>query len=182
MSDNKTPSARNNQLIKDLQVEELNSLLKTLTEIQEKGNVDLIKPLIELGKSRDEKEIQDAIQKIFFSLKISAAHPVILEELKNIGAHPFRKLLLSTIWESNIDALPHLDTLVKIAIEGDLYEAIEVLTILEEGEGELVEEKILDSLLLLKEYEASNSEKEATKEVFITSISDKLNDWNKGLE
>lgn len=182
MSDKKRPSIRTSKLIKALQVDDLKSLVKTLEEVQEKGNVDLIKPLIDLGKNIEEKEVQDAIQKILFSLKISAAHPVILEELKNIGPCSFRKTLLTTIWESNIDALPYLDTLVKIALEGDLYEAIEVLTILEESEGELIEERVLDSLLLLKEYEVNTKEQDATKEVFITSISDKLNDWNKGLD
>lgn len=182
MSDKKSPSARTSKLIKALQEEDVKSLLKTLTEIQEKGNVDLIKPLIELGKNRSEKEIQDAIQKILFSLKISAAHPIILEELSKMDACSFRKTLLSAVWESNIDALPYLDTFVKIALEGDLYEVIEVLTVLEESEGELIEEKVLDSLLLLKEYESANLQQDPTKEVFINSISDKINDWNKGLD
>lgn len=182
MSNKKSPSIRTSKLIKGLQAEDVKSVLKTLEEIQEKGNVELIKPLIELGEKRQEKEIQDAIKKILFSLKISAAHPIILEELKNMEACPFRKTLLSVVWESNIDALPYLDTLVKIALEGDLYETIEVLTVLEESEGELIEEKVLDALLLIKEYEANNSQQDPTKGVFITSISDKINDWNKGLD
>lgn len=165
--------------LEGLQDEDKNTVLKTINDIQEKGNSKLIKPLIELAKNRDENDIQEAIQKVLFSLKVSAAHPIILEELKNIGPIPFRRILLSTLWESNIDALSHLDTLVKIAIEGDLYEAIEVLTVLEESEGELIEEKVLESLLLLKEYEANQDGIDKDKASFIQSISDKINAWNK---
>jgi hypothetical protein len=94
---------------------------------------------------------------------------------------PFRKVLLSTLWEAKIDALDHVDVLVKVAIDGDLYEAIEVLTVLEESEGELNEEKILESLLLLKEFESKNLAIDPAKDEFIKSIKDKLELWNKGL-
>jgi len=182
MGAKKEYTIKENKWLEGLQDEDDNTVLKTINEIQENGNIKLIKPLIELAKKRDDREIQDAIQKVLFSLKVSAAHPIILEELKNIGPVPFRKILLSTLWESNINALGHLDTLVKIALEGDLYEAIEVLTILEESEGELIEENILESLLLLKEYEANHDVKDKDKASFIQSISDKVNAWNKGIE
>lgn len=181
MSDKKEQKARTNKLIDGLLVDDMDIVLTTLETIQEKGNKDLIKPLIELGMRRDEKEIQDAIQRILFGLKISAAHPIILNELISMPPCPFRKILLSTLWEAKINALNHLDELVKIAIEGDLYEAVEVMTVLEESEGELNEEKILESLLLLKEFESRNQPIEPAKDAFIQSIKDKLELWNKGL-
>ena len=104
-----------------------------------------------------------------------------MEELISMPPHPFRRVLLSTIWEAKINALDHIDKLVKIAIDGDLYEAIEVFTILEESEGELNEEKILESLLILKELESSNTALDPAKDAFIQSIKDKLEQWNKGL-
>jgi hypothetical protein len=181
MSDKKEQNSKTKKLIDGLEVDDMDIVLKTLETIQEKGNKDLIKPLIELGVRRKEKEIQDAIQKIFFSLKISAAHPIILKELSTMPPCPFRKVLLSTLWEAKIDALDHVDVLVKVAIDGDLYEAIEVLTVLEESEGELNEEKILESLLLLKEFESKNLAIDPAKDAFIKSIKDKLELWNKGL-
>lgn len=182
MSQEKGKETTLNKLIKELNNEDPEMVVKAIQTIQEKGNAKLIKPLIELGKKRSEKEIQDAIQKIFFSLKVSAAHPIILEELISMPPHPFRRVLLSTIWEAKINALNHVDVLVKIAIDGDLYETIEVFTILEESEGELNEEKILESLLILKELEASNTQLDPAKDAFIQSIKDKLDQWNKGLQ
>ena len=181
MSEKKEQKNKAEKLIEGLSVDDIEIVLKTLEVIQEKGNKNLIKPLIELGMRRDEKEIQNAIQKILFSLKISAAHPIILDELSTMPPCPCRKVLLSTLWEAKIDALNHVDVLVKIAIDGDLYEAIEVLTVLEESEGELNEEKILESLLLLKEFESKNLAIDPAKDAFIKSIKDKLELWNKGL-
>jgi hypothetical protein len=182
MSEKKETIAKENKWIEGLQNKDLNSVIKTIEEIQENGNVKLLKPLIELGIKSDERKIQDAIQKVLFSLKVSAAHPIIIEELFSMQPIPFRRVLLSTLWESNINAMDHLDKLVKIAIEGDLYEAIEVVTLLEESEDEVSEEKILDSLLLLKEHALNKSAVDNGKEVFIDSIAEKINEWNNALE
>jgi len=153
--------ALTNKEEKDLRFKELNTALKsndpgelrsTLKEIKNETDVRLIKPLIELGVKNQHINVQMEISDLLFDLKLTQGHSIILEELKNMEANPFRAVLIATIWNANINALDHLDLFVKLAIEGSFEEAIECLSVIEETEGEVVEEQVLDSLLMLKEY------------------------------
>lgn len=181
MSKKKDEDSLTKELINGLEKEDASIVLKTLEEIEKNGNEALISPIIQAGIKWHDKEIQDVIQRILYGIKISAAHPIMLEELKNMEPNPFRKVLISAIWEAEINCLDDLDTFVRIAIEGDMYEAIECLTVIEEANGALNEEKILDSLLLLNEYYSDPSNKKNDKNPFVQSIMDKVSDLNKGL-
>ena len=182
MSPKKELSQKNKSLIKDLESDDIKVILKALEEIGENGNSALIQPMIDLGVRRDEKEIRDALQTILFGIKISSAHPIMLDALVEMKANSFRQILLSMIWTANINGLDHLDTFVRIAIEGTLYEAIECLTVIEESEGELNEEKILESLLLLNEYMKKPGVENDAKFSIIESIFIKVSDLNKGIQ
>jgi hypothetical protein len=182
MSTAKSKNTRNEEFKKGLEKEDVQSLVKTLEKIEQKGNAEMIIPIIQLGIKRQEREIQDVITRILFGIKISAAHPIILEQLKDMPSTPFRRVLVSAVWESEINGLDYLDTFVKIALEGDLYEAIECLTVIEESEGELNEEKILDSMLLLKDYMSNPDNASNEKAVIIESIASKVSDMNKGFK
>jgi len=180
MSNKKDKNSLTKEFIDGLENKDAAIVFKTLEKIENKGNADLIAPIIHAGIKWQERKIQDVIQRILFGIKISAAHPIMLEELKNMEANPFRKVLISAIWEAEINSLDDLDTFVRIAIEGDLYEAIECLTVIEEAVGALNEEKIMESLLLLKEYYSDPANKENDKNPFIQNIMDKVSDLNKG--
>jgi AAA15 family ATPase/GTPase len=105
----------------------------------------------------------------------------MLKALEEMDDNPFRQILLASIWNANINGLDHLDTFVRIAIEGNYFEALECLTVIEESEGELNEEKILDSLLLLKAYMADEKAKDEAKFFIIEDIMQKVSDLNLGI-
>ncbi len=182
MSNEKELSKKNQTLIKALESKDVSIVLKALEEIEKNGNSSLIRPMIDLGVREENKEIRDVLQRILFGIKISAAHPIMLDALVEMKANSFRQILLSMIWTANINGLDHLDTFVKIAIEGTLYEAIECLTVIEESEGELNEEKILESLLLLNEYRNKPGIKDDPKFSILESIFVKVSDLNKGIQ
>lgn len=173
-------SENTKELIKKLSEKDENKVLETLKIIQEKGNETVIKPLLELGLNRDEESIHEQLQEIFFNLKISSSHPIVLDELSKMSENPFRRIVIASVWNANINGLGHLDTFVKIAIEGDYYEALECLTVIEESEGELIEEKILDSMLILKEYMADEKNSKDVKYPIIDSILKRVNILNQG--
>ena len=181
MSKEKEIKTSHNTLIKKLESNDSEALLKTLKEIEKKGSAALIVPLIKLGMRTDDKSVLDAIQNILFGIKISAAHPIMLNALEEMGANPFRQILLASIWNANINGLDHLDTFVRIAIEGNYFEAVECLTVIEESEGELNEEKILDSLLLLKAYMTNENVKNEAKFLIIEDIMQKVSNLNMGI-
>lgn len=181
MSKEKKLSLRTIELIKKLEAEDLKTIIQTLSKIENEGNEAMIIPLIELGIKREEIEIRDFVQKILFNLKISSAHSIILDELDKMDANSFRKELIAAVWNAKIDGMNHLDTFVRIAIEGSFYETIECLTVIEESEGELIEEKILDSLLLLKNYMDDSSKENDDKRPIIQNIFDKVSMLNNGI-
>ena len=181
MNTKKELNLKNKSLIEDLKSDDLNVMLKALEEIGENGNSALISPMIELGIRREDKEIRDALQTILFGIKISSAHPIMLDALAKMEANSFRQVLLSMIWTANINGLGYLDTFVKIAIEGTLYEAIECLTVIEESEGEVNEEKVLESLLLLNEYMKRPGVDQDDKYTLIESILDRVKNLNKSI-
>lgn len=181
MSKNKELNSRTKELIKGLESTDPKTILKTLGKVENEGNEAMIIPLIEVGIKRGEIEIRDYVQKILFNLKISSAHSIILNELDSMEANPFRKELIAAVWNAEIDAMDHLDTFVRIAIEGSFYESIECLTVIEESNGELIEEKILDSLLLLNSYMNDAANENDEKRPIIKSILDKVSLFNKGI-
>ena len=181
MSKKKELNSRTKELIKDLQSSDAKTILTTLGKIENEGNEAMIIPLIEVGIKRDEIEIRDYVQKILFNLKISSAHSIILNELDSMEANPFRKELIAAVWNAEIDGMDHLDTFVRIAIEGSFYESIECLTVIEESNGELIEEKILDSLLLLNSYMNDPANEKDEKRPIIQNILEKVSLFNKGI-
>jgi len=146
---------------KDLRFKELSNALKsnditalsqTLKEIETEADTRLLNPLIELGKRNKNEDIKLKISQLLFDLKLTKGHAIILDELEKMEANPFRAVLISTIWNANIQAMDHLDLIVRLAVEGDFLEAIECLTVIEETEGEIIEEQVLESIIMLKEY------------------------------
>ena len=181
MSKKKELSLRTKDLIKGLENDDPKLVLKTLGKIENEGNEAMIIPLINLGVKREETEIRDYVQKILFNLKISSAHSIILDELDTMEANPFRQELIAAVWNAEIDGMDHLDTFVRIAIEGSFYEAIECLTVIEESNGELIEEKILESLLLLKKYLDDPEKENDDKRTIIQNIMEKVTLFNQGI-
>jgi hypothetical protein len=181
MSDKKEMFSQTKKWIEALKSEDKKTVLKALIKIENKGNESLIIPLINLGVNRDDEEIREVVQRILFNLKISSAHSMILDELDKMGANSFRKELIAAVWNAEIDGMDHLDTFVRIAVEGSFYESIECLTVIEESTGELVEEKILDSLLLLKNYMDDPAKKNDEKNPIIQSIFEKVSRFNSGI-
>jgi len=168
---------------KDLRFKELSKALKsndpgelrsTLKEIEKEDDVRLIKPLIELGQRNRHINVQLEISQLLFDLKLTKGHSVILDELKTMGPNPFRTVLIASVWNANIAAFDHLDLFVKLAIEGSFEEAIECLTVIEETEGVIVEEQVLESLLMLKEYLQNEYNNSLDKTLVIKDILTKI--------
>jgi hypothetical protein len=158
------------ELTNSLKSKDEASLSKILKEIETQDDVRLIKPLIELGKRNKNEAVNIQISQLLFDLKLTKGHDIILNELENMEANPFRSVLISTIWNANIAAMDHLEMLVRLAIEGDFLEAIECLTVIEETEGVIEEEQVLESLIMLKEYLSNPENKDSDKTTIIQDI------------
>ena len=162
------------ELKKALKSKDNKELSKTLKDIESKDDIRLLMPLIELGKRNENEKIELKITKLLFDLKLTKGHSIILNELKDGEPSGFRSILISTIWNANIQALDYLDVFVKIAIEGSFLESIECLTVIEETEGEVVEEQVLESLILLREFLQNNSDSD--KKTIIEDILRRVED------
>lgn len=174
LSNKEEKDLRFKELSKALLSNDPGELRVTLKEIEKEDDVRLIKPLIDLGKRNRHINVQLEISQLLFDLKLTKGHSIILDELKSMDANPFRAVLLATVWNANIDALDHLDLFVKIAIEGSFEESIECLTVIEETEGVIVEEQVLESLLMLKEYLQNDDNNSLDKTPVIKDILTKV--------
>lgn len=78
--------------------------------------------------------------------------------------------MLMSIWNMKVDFSSYIDDFVMIATQGDLMEAVDCLTIIENLEGPFMEENILESQLHLKEYLETGDKSDTQKAEILSEI------------
>lgn len=156
---------------------------KALSALKVDGNATVIPVLVDLLlKNKDDKKFQKEILEILSSLKDTSATETMIEMIRDEKHLPIRQLLLSTIWNSALDYSNYMADFVLIACEGDLLEALDCLTILENLPGEIEERHILEAQWHLKEYIEELAPKDEKKAQIISEIALFIKDIDKNLE
>lgn len=156
---------------------------KALSGLKVDGDATVIPLLVDLLlNDKDEKKYQKEILEILSSLKDTSATEVIIEMLRDEKHLPIRQLLLSTIWNSALDYSNYMADFVLIACEGDLLEALDCLTILENLPSEIEERHILEAQWHLKEYMEDLEPKDEKKAQLISEIALFIKDIDKNIE
>jgi hypothetical protein len=152
-----------NQIKADLSSSDSSVVLKALVKTKDKGNEQLIDPLIELYKSCEDLKIKQEIKKIFAEIKNKEIIDFFLPHLEG-NSDEIKELLLFSIWSSGIDMTNHITELIEAACSGNFMVILEALTVLENLEGPFNDEDLFQGSTLIQEqiYE-SNDEK--TKEL-----------------
>lgn len=156
---------------------------KALSALKVDGNATVIPVLVDLLlKNKDDKKFQKEILEILSSLKDTSATETMIEMLRDEKHLPIRQLLLSTIWNSALDYSNYMADFVLIACEGDLLEALDCLTILENMPSEIEERHILEAQWHLKEYIEDLAPKDEKKAQIISEIALFIKDIDKNIE
>ena len=165
---------KQNKILELLNDENPVKVLEGISKLRMRGKPEHIERIIEiLGETEDQKLLSD-IESLLYDLKNEETLPFIITALSAKKAHPKRKVLLSALWQSSLDASNHLDLLVSIAINGDYLECLECLTVIENFEIQPTEEVIYNCTMELKNFliknKASVTNEENSKEPLIIAM------------
>ncbi|MFD1552237.1 hypothetical protein DNU06_11615 [Putridiphycobacter roseus] len=152
MSTTKKPNKKVSELLGKLNDSEPKEVIKAIEALKLHGNEMIIEPLVKLHVSTSNNAIKSEIETLLNTIKSTKVPPYVIACLQNKEYQSAHQILLSSIWNSNLDYTPYLEDIVNTAIAGDLMEAMECITIFENLEAELDEEKIMPPLIALNKY------------------------------
>ncbi|MFM2000512.1 MAG: hypothetical protein RL204_2459 [Bacteroidota bacterium] len=125
-------------------------VMKAVLKCKDQDSVTLVEPLIAVYASTGMPEIRREVADLLNNIKVPNAEQAFLKALANKQNAKVRKDILSFIWNSGIQPTEHIVDLTEIAIDGSFEEALECLTIIENIDDQVPEEKILESVSVLR--------------------------------
>lgn len=131
-------------------------VMKAVLKCKDQDSVTLVEPLIAVYASTGMPEIKREVADLLNNIKVPNAEQAFLKALANKQNTKIRKDILSFIWNSGIQPVEQIVDLTEIAIDGSFEEALECLTIIENIDDQVPEEKILESASVLRSAISSN--------------------------
>jgi hypothetical protein len=125
-------------------------VMKAVLKCKDQDSITLVEPLIAVYASTGMPEIKREVADLLDNIKVPNAEQAFLKALSNKQNAKIRKDILSFIWNSGIQPIEQIVDLTEIAIDGSFEEALECLTIIENIDDQVPEEKILESASLLR--------------------------------
>ena len=157
------------ELISALTSSEESVVVKALNDLEADGDASFIPLMINLLETGSDQVIGMVVE-LLSSLKDSSAAKEIIEVLREEENASVKQLVLSTIWNTNIDYSEYLPDFVLWACEGDYLIALDCLTIIENTVFNAEERHILEAQWHLKEFMEGNPEMSEQKKVIISDI------------
>ena len=160
MAESQVDPKRIKKLITDLGAREERIVIGALKRIPHEGNHEVIKPMLQLLATNPSSDIQLLLEKSLFNLKDPKAIDPLLDALTDAELLGIRAEVLACIWQSGIDVSEHLSLLIDIAISDEFMTGVEVLTIVDNGEG-YPDDHVTDSITKLDGAMVGKSDKTA---------------------
>ncbi|MCG8574570.1 MAG: hypothetical protein MI810_06780 [Flavobacteriales bacterium] len=168
-------------LLSDLSSADAKKQLAAVKSLKVHGNETVIDPLLETYISTDDERLKLEITDLLNTLKSASVPPVIAKALMNKKYAGIRQMLLASIWNSGLDYNDHLREIISAASQGDMMEALECITIIENIEGTLTEDQLFEPILVLKEYLVQNRDEQSPKMDMLKEIALILQQRNDAL-
>jgi hypothetical protein len=181
MAEAKKTSKKVLELISLLSKPEAKTQIKAIQDLKIHGNESAIEPLVSLYIETKNNAIKTEIEGLLNTLKVDGVQPFIVDCLINDDFADAQQMLLSSIWNSNLDYSDYLNEIVETAVNGDFMTAMECLTIFENLEVQLSEEQIMPPLLTINQYLNDNNGEDSPKHQLLTEVAVFLNRLNQAL-
>ena len=181
MAETKSANKKVLELIKQLGLTEPKEIIKAIKGLKMHGNETVIEPLVKLYSTTTNNAVQSEIIDLLNSIKSTKVPAVLITCLTNDEYANARQMMLSSIWNSNLDYTNNLSEIVEAAQKGEMMDAMECLTILENMEGTLDEEKIMDALVSIKSYLSENATVNTPKMGLLREVAMLLTEINESL-
>lgn len=177
--------ARKNKKVKDL-LSELASgdekkQIKAVQSLKVHGNDSVIEPLLIVLSKNPEGQLAGEISDLLNTTKSTKVPPVIANALVDERFEGIRHTLLTSIWNSGLDYRPYLKEIVTAGTKGEMMEALECITIVENIDGQLSEDELFEPILVLTEYIGSNRSETGAKMDMLKEILMTLQNMNNQL-
>lgn len=180
-SEEKKPNKKVLELLKKLNNEEPKEVIKAIKSLKVHGNESSIEPLVFLHSKTANNAIKGEIEDLLNTIKSTKVPPFVIKCLGNESYQNSHQALLCSIWSSNLDYTNYFTEIVDTAIKGGLMEAMECLTIIDNIDSTLSEEKILDAIVNLNSYLNDESGSEDPKYALLLDSARILQDINNSL-
>jgi hypothetical protein len=108
--------------------------LTALTRIEQEGDAQAIRPLLDALALTKSPAVEQRICNLLYQVKADKAVEELLAALDEPTLLPVRRTVLATFWNAGLDVREHLERFVTLAIDGDAQECFECLTIVENQE------------------------------------------------
>jgi len=149
----KTNTKRADALLTDLFSTKSDTVREALDKVPSQGNARMVIPLLKTYKSWDhEADIQEKIVGILGQIKTESAIPELVEALEDPEFDNERALILSSFWHAGLFPINDVDVLVRHAIRGDFFVALEALTVIENIDAPLETEMLQDAIFDIDEF------------------------------
>ena len=169
------------EALKDLQSGNAVKISATLKKIESIGDINVLPQLVELLRTADQAITKQTLE-LIADIQDQNACEVLIDLIQKEKDDTIRQRLLSTIWNSKLDFSAYLAEFVSLAMEGELLQALDCLTIIENLTGPFEEHQLLESQLYLKEYLESTEPKEERKNTIISEIAYFIKEQNEGID
>jgi len=150
-------------LLLDLQGVDQDKQLKAVKALKIHGTDAAIEPLLLVLVETDNDEVRKEIIDLINTTKSSTAPEIIADAMVDDRFTAIRHDLLISVWSSGLDYRPHLSKIITAAIEGEMMEALECVTIVENMDAGFTEDQLFDPILVLKEYLVANRNEKTPK-------------------
>ncbi len=183
MTDTKKTTANKKitELILKLDAKEPGEVIKAVKGLKNNGDENAIIPLIQLHSTTTNNAIKGEIENLLNTLKSTKVMAVVIDCLTDPQYQNSKQAILASIWNSNLDYTDYLDEIVTAAIDGDMMDAMECLTIFDNIEGNITEEKVLAPLLTLNQYLNDNQGSDDPKYTLLLETTQLLQEINNSL-
>ena len=150
-------------LLLDLQGVDHAKQVKAIKSLKVHGTDAVLEPLLLVLAETDDDQIRKEIIDLINTTKSSTAPSIIADAMVDKRFANIRHDLLISVWSSGLDYRPNLSAIVSAAIEGEMMEALECITIVENMDGGFTEDQLFDPILVLKEYIVANKNEKSPK-------------------
>ncbi len=126
--------------------------VKAVQGLKVHGNETVIESLLLTLANNPSDAVYSEIVDLLNTPKSTKVPAEIAKALVDKRFVEIRHTLLTTIWNSGLDYRPYLTEIVTAGTEGEMMDALECITIIENIEGEMTEDQLFEPLIVLTEY------------------------------
>jgi len=151
-------------LLVDFTSKDLDKKIAAVQAMKMHGNETVIEALVKELSSTKHEELKEEIIELLNNTKSSLVPAKIIACLENKKYANCRQILLASIWNSGLDYREFLPQILTATLEGDIMDALECVTIVENFEGVPEDEELNEALVILGNY-LSEQKKESSPKI-----------------